>query len=289
MDETAAWDNAANKKPDGPRSRDADRFDVRQHLDGDALSAYLDNALDADERTAVAAHLTACGDCRRELTELGATVALLRGLPQYRPRRSFQLGREYAPLARVGFWERLLPSLPALRAATIAVAVLLIVVSAGDIVSGRLGDDAAFEAAPAAPILADQAPAAVTATGDRALQDMDELDGAPSFADAVTSQAADGFDGAAREAVDEESGGDRAAGAVAEPPPADLLPAPAPAQAAPADSVASGDVASQAESQTTADGRRRPSAWRIAEVALVLVLFWLLVSLVGVQRLRRRT
>lgn len=284
MDETAAWDNAPKRTPDGPRSREADRFDVRQHLDGEALSDYLDDALEPDERTAATAHLKACGDCRRELAELRATVALLRGLPQYRPRRSFQLGREHAPRAGVGFWERLLP---ALRAATIAVAVLLVVVSAGDLVSSRLGDDdAAFEA-PVAPNLANQAPAAVTATGDRALQDMDELGEVPSFADAVTSEAGDGARYRdVREAVDDEFVGDSVTGAVAEPPPADLLPAPAPA--APADSVASGDAASQPESRTTADGRKRPSAWRIAEVALVLVLFWLLVSLVGLQRLRRR-
>ena len=68
------------------------RRPIPQHLDTDALSAYLDGRIEPDVRSAVAAHLAACADCRRELDELRTTVDVLRGLPQYRPRRSFQLG-----------------------------------------------------------------------------------------------------------------------------------------------------------------------------------------------------
>jgi hypothetical protein len=43
----------------------------------DTLSAYLDEALTADERSLVDAHLGGCAECRRELEALRATVALL--------------------------------------------------------------------------------------------------------------------------------------------------------------------------------------------------------------------
>jgi putative zinc finger protein len=44
----------------------------------ESLSAYLDEALDPDERRQVAAHLEGCPECRRELALLEETVALLR-------------------------------------------------------------------------------------------------------------------------------------------------------------------------------------------------------------------
>jgi len=44
----------------------------------ESLSAYLDEALDPDERRQVAAHLEGCAECRRELARLEQTVALLR-------------------------------------------------------------------------------------------------------------------------------------------------------------------------------------------------------------------
>jgi anti-sigma factor RsiW len=51
------------------------------------LSAYLDDALSAVERSAVAAHLDACGECRARLAELRATASLIRGLPDLSPSR----------------------------------------------------------------------------------------------------------------------------------------------------------------------------------------------------------
>ena len=103
-----------------------------QHLDTATLSLYLDDGLDPEDRATAARHLSGCVDCRQELAELRATVALLGDLPQYRPRRSFQLSAEHARAARPGFFARLLPVLPALRAASAAVALLLVVVGAGD-------------------------------------------------------------------------------------------------------------------------------------------------------------
>jgi hypothetical protein len=46
------------------------------------LSDYIDRELVADERSRVDTHLGSCGDCRRELEELRATVTLLQRLPE---------------------------------------------------------------------------------------------------------------------------------------------------------------------------------------------------------------
>jgi outer membrane biosynthesis protein TonB len=54
------------------------------HEDPEALSAYLDDALDAAARARVAAHLAACADCRRERDALGRVVGLLRAEPPVR-------------------------------------------------------------------------------------------------------------------------------------------------------------------------------------------------------------
>src|SRR4051812_46051598 len=51
------------------------------------LSAYLDDALSAVERSAVGAHLDSCGDCRRRLSELRTTASLMRALPDLAPSR----------------------------------------------------------------------------------------------------------------------------------------------------------------------------------------------------------
>jgi len=51
------------------------------------LSAYLDGALSAVERSAVDAHLDTCADCRARLAELRATASLIKALPELRPSR----------------------------------------------------------------------------------------------------------------------------------------------------------------------------------------------------------
>jgi hypothetical protein len=126
-----------------------DRFDNRSeseegpaapHLTLEQLTAYLDGDVTTGERDRLDEHLRSCGECRRELASLRATVVLLRSLPTYRPRRSFQLTPEAVATARP-WWERLglrlLPALPAFRAAVVATAILLAAVSAGDVIRDR--------------------------------------------------------------------------------------------------------------------------------------------------------
>jgi hypothetical protein len=118
------------------------------HLTPEQLSAYLDGDVAAVERTRQDAHLRDCPDCRDELVALRTTVVLLRGLPEYRPRRSFQLQPDQIAATRP-WWERLglriLPALPALRVATVAAALLLVAVSAGEVIQDRTGDEAPMQ------------------------------------------------------------------------------------------------------------------------------------------------
>ncbi len=327
------------------------RGPARQHLDAETLSAYVDGRLDAADRGVASAHLGGCDDCRRELAELRATVLLLRGLPQYAPRRSFQLGAEHAPAGGASRWARFLPALPALRAATVAVAVLLVVVTTGDLVTNRGGetDNVAPRSVAvdrAQPERRSDTTEAVTgtettgATSD-AVDGLTEDSQAPAAAQAAVpeqaptslaldaaDQAAD--DAAAHPAAAAEDGAEAGAtGALADEPPAEAAASAAPAMAArapePTDAEeaartgasappavpapATGGAASAGNAAPTQDATSRenseaeraasgarvdtasrsgPSAWRLAEVGLGVVLLWLLVSIAGLQRLKRR-
>ena len=53
------------------------------------LSALIDDVLDAEERSAVEAHLATCPECRRELQRLRSTVALLRAVEPARAPAGF--------------------------------------------------------------------------------------------------------------------------------------------------------------------------------------------------------
>lgn len=251
-----------------------------QHLDGDALSAYLDQRLDPEETAAARAHLTTCPECGRELAELRATVALLRELPQYLPRRTFQLGPEHARGtarggAGVGGWfERLVPAFPALRIATVAVAMLLIAVIAGDLVVNRGAepapllqsvdetDEAERAAAPApesAPALAPRARAPAAGGTQPRSAAYQATEAGFEDAEAVAQPAAEtGTEPGVPASMDADDSVGDAPGVVAPEPAARPEPAPTP-----------------------------PSGWRLAQVGLGLALLWLIVSLAGVAWLRR--
>ena len=253
-----------------------------QHLDVDALNAYLDHQLSPQEMVAARAHLATCPACGRELAELRATVALLRELPQYLPRRTFQLGPEHARRrsgrgsALGGWFERLVPAVPALRIATVAVAVLLVAVIAGDLVSNRGADrglvlqsgeqPAELVNAPAPEAPQDSAPApAMQAPAEQArsrpaaipttsLADADEE--AASFAESAPGDGTDSAAPASSMAGDDRA--EDAPGVVSTAPAAEPEPVSPP-----------------------------PSGWRLAQVGLGLALLWLIVSLAGVAWLRR--
>ena len=109
-----------------------------RHLGPDTLAEYMDGRLGAVARTRVDQQLASCADCREELEELQATVALLQQLPVEPVPRSFTLP---VPPARPA---SLRPSAP-LRmpqwvyagAASAAAVVLAVLVSAD--ATGLLG------------------------------------------------------------------------------------------------------------------------------------------------------
>jgi anti-sigma factor RsiW len=60
------------------------RFGRSNHL-GDALSALLDGELSGRQQEAARAHVGACPECARELSEVGQARSWVRGLPQVEP------------------------------------------------------------------------------------------------------------------------------------------------------------------------------------------------------------
>jgi hypothetical protein len=122
--------------------------------DLELLSAYLDDALLADERAALDARLQTDAELRRQLALLGETRALIAGLPQLRAPRPLTLTAAHA--------RRPVPLLlsPWLSAASAAAALLLFV-------AGLLSMNAAISPMTSAPLVA-SAPTAVLIVTDSA-------------------------------------------------------------------------------------------------------------------------
>jgi hypothetical protein len=102
------------------------------HETREQLSLLMDEALAAPERAAVDAHLAACAECRRELEQLRATVALLDRLPPARAPAGF-VDRVMAEAYRPSWPRRVLDVLfvpVRVKLPLEAVAVLLVGVSA---------------------------------------------------------------------------------------------------------------------------------------------------------------
>lgn len=101
------------------------------------LSSYIDGQLSEQERERVQVHLRACPDCREQLRILRWTKDLSRQMPVMPVPRSFiirEADLEARPAA--AGWPRLLPSLAGLQTAAAIVAVLLVLVVAGDLWMG---------------------------------------------------------------------------------------------------------------------------------------------------------
>lgn len=105
-------------------------------IDDELLSAWLDGRVSPAERDAVDAAMAADPAARARAADLRATVALLRGLPQPAPRRTFILTPEQAATIRParGAWlARLFPTVAAVGAVA---AVLCLALIAGDLATG---------------------------------------------------------------------------------------------------------------------------------------------------------
>ncbi len=154
--------------------RQPKRNDHGDHLADEVLNAFVDRTLTPDEHSRAAAHLESCNDCRKIFGGLIATASLLRELPQPVLRRSFQLSPEMAR-ASAPIWVRLgvllLPVLPALRTGTVAVALLLVAVSARNALVDSDGSDS-FSDIPQATI---QLPAAQTTVTESAARNTAQI------------------------------------------------------------------------------------------------------------------
>lgn len=219
----------------------------------ESLSAYLDEALDPDERRQVAAHLEGCAECRRELARLEQTVALLRRVEPARAPVGF-VDRVTAA-ARPRPWYRraaaaiFLPfsvKLPAEATALVMIALLAVYV---------------FERTPALRESARQQPAGPEAKRE-------EPSGTRSYEISRSM-------GERRDAVRAQSGAQPAPAspaldATTAPPSAPSRPEPAPAAPPPA-ATAPAAPSSSAKGEGTAEGRlaenRQPPAEQGAEPA----------------------
>lgn len=99
------------------------------------LSAYLDDALSRQERERVERHLSACADCRDDLSTLRQTVHLLRKAPVRPAPRSFALPLSVQPEQTA--YRRWNNAYGYMRAASVVVSLLLVLTFSGDALLGR--------------------------------------------------------------------------------------------------------------------------------------------------------
>ncbi len=116
-----------------------------EHLTDAELNELVDGTLAATDTERAQQHLATCPDCDERYRTLLATVSALKSAPSIMPRRSFQLTPEQAkippkePSWLDRFSEWIVPGVPAIRAATLAVALLLLSVTAIDVITNRSG------------------------------------------------------------------------------------------------------------------------------------------------------
>lgn len=104
------------------------RFSSEHEWAAQQLSAYLDDELPPSDRARVEAHLNECSICVEELQTLRWTVNLTAQMPTLKAPRSFLITEAVAQPRRTPLGTAYLY----LRGATVAVAVLLLVVLASD-------------------------------------------------------------------------------------------------------------------------------------------------------------
>jgi hypothetical protein len=293
---------------------------AERHLSLETLSAYADGQLSAKEQTEATTHIASCAFCQEELRSLRATTILMRSLPEPQPARSFQLGPEYAKnvgpeTASVGWMERLLGGTPALRTATAAVAMLLVVVVAGDVLTNNTSnsqhESVQAPASTSNPVIV--APATNTAQASTLFQSnatapesaaptivppqvpaaqQKEAPSEGAQTEGAGADAASGESDRATAADETQNDQIQAAGAA----PAELTATPEPTSTAtprstptvqPTATLAPTSTATAVPASTSGTTNNNERNWRIAEIALSLLLAWLIVTWIGLKRLRR--
>jgi len=259
-------------------------FDPAGHLTNGAFNNLLDGALSDRATALVRDHLTGCDACGSRRQELAQSISLMRSLPEVEPGRTFEIGpsrvRTTTPQTKSWFQGALTPAFPAMRIAVAAVFLLLVGVTTADLVTQRddQGDQVAMVAdTPAArsDSVSMQAPPATqslpAAPQDQieAIESEDVLRSGPS--EALSEEAAD----SESDMFDADETGDAGADPTTQQTPTPQ-PSPSPTAAPPEERV---------DASSEDDGL---SNWRIAQIALLLLLFWLIVTWLGLERIKRR-
>ncbi len=276
-----------------------------EHLTDAELNELVDGTLAGRELNRAQAHLDSCQDCDARYRALLATVTALKQAPSLMPRRSFQLTPEQAkrpdpvPSRIDRFADWIVPGIPVIKLATIAVALLFISVTAFDVLTNQSGQDDINQSTALQRDSDLPAPAVQNAQSE-ATEAPIPGDSNASISDAGKAETALEANDAAGGAVDSDTASDSVSSSAMQEAPA----APAAAIEQPG-LFASPTVAStptptlpatvepiptpSAEATPIAGPKDRSgglalSSWRIAELGLLMVLIWLLVSWIGRSR-----
>ncbi|CAN5553615.1 hypothetical protein BH23CHL5_BH23CHL5_05750 [soil metagenome] len=249
----------------------ADRwsFDVAEHLSADTLGELVDRPSLLEDSTAISTHLQSCSECSVRLDELIATVRVFDDLQLLDPPRSFAI-RQQAVIrreARAKSWfDTLLnPAFPAFRIASAGVLAIFVVATTGALFS----EDRNPPDQPSMVLEADS-PAMFRETtsesGAESIQETGPVD-EPESANAEMAAPAD----AAVTNDTPESGSTGSGDEIGDD-----------------TAIVEGDgdqLTGPSEPVTQTEG---VSNWRLAQITSVLLLGWLTVTWIGLERLRRR-
>jgi hypothetical protein len=277
-----------------------------EHLTDAELNDLVDGTLAGRDLERAQAHIASCQECDERFQTLLATVSALRQAPGVMPRRTFQLTPEQAKLPEKQpswidrFAERILPGVPAIKAATIAVALLLVSITAFDVLTNQSGqDDTSPQTSvqrepdvPApAPDDAQLAPTEMPMLGEsnESISDAGESDTAiqesetGGDAESASDAAGESFTSSAMQEAP------AAPAAAVEQPTVAASPTPEPtvtptSTATPTLTATATATATPASSSDGWSAGFTLSWWRIAELGLLMILVWLLVSWIGRSR-----
>lgn len=286
-----------------------------EHIRDALLSAYLDDDVeDAETRRMIEHHLRDCDVCRARLDELRLVVGLLGNLPSPMPPRSFHLTPEM--LERAPFPTPVRPAepeagaevwylrfQPALRWATAVAAVALVLLFGADLLAHQMGtggstagnttargfttsgsSSSASGAAESSASTVTSSSAGSSAQGSGA--------GVPPSA-ATPASNAGGVRPLARGAASTPAAGSaQGAGRTASPeaePATSTANSSAPTAAATptAQALAASHRGPMTPTSSAGGGSSGWTGWRLAELALALLVAWLLFVSVALPRLRR--
>lgn len=284
---------------------------IGPHLSDETLSELASGRLSDAAREATLRHLATCAECAATARDDAVIRSLLRQLPAPRPNRSFQLTEEQVnAAARRPRWPSLASSLPALRAATITVALLLLAVAGTDWLTRPAGNNAsehfAAMVAPTEAITthvtsggdgAAEAPATEAPAAKSANRAPTETAAANPAAAAAPNETTANEAEAPGSAADSDAAGMAGAAAPASaakvspnleasptaPPTATAVPSPTPTVTPTATPSPTATPAAMAASASKPDR----TGWRVAELALGLLLLWMIVTYVGAWQTSR--